>query len=260
VHKRSFRAPLIVAAAVALAACSHSSYLLLDGLHPAVPPSDVKVYSTPPADYEEIAVLQADGRRGDAAVERLKDVAGRLGANGVLIRGAGDQAQAIYVREILVSSISSPSTNPAGEVRVSPPGKGSQTAAPAASKPSSQTAAAEVRASPPAKDSQTTAPVARKPSGQTARKRVVGASFGPHPQGLAVLGIAKNSVAARAGLKVGDLITEIDGRPTAPIYWEYAAALLTSGGNTVTIEVMGRGELVLSFAPAVQAPSTPTPK
>jgi predicted metalloprotease with PDZ domain len=105
---------------------------------------------------------------------------------------------------------------------------------------------------------QAEAPKARKPATRSARKRVVGATFGPHPQGLAVLGIDKNGVAARAGLKVGDLITEINGRETAPIYWEYAAALLTTGGDTVTVKVLGRGEFVLSFAPAAQT-SSPQP-
>jgi len=111
-------------------------------------------------------------------------------------------------------------------------------------------AGGDAQDSPQATATQAEAPNSRKPTGQSVRKRVVGATFGPHPQGLAVLGIDKNGVAARAGLKVGDLITEIDGRETAPIYWEYAAALLTTGGNTVTIKVLGRGEFVLSFAPA----------
>jgi membrane-associated protease RseP (regulator of RpoE activity) len=104
---------------------------------------------------------------------------------------------------------------------------------------------------------QTESPAIRKPASQTAHRRVVGATFGSNPQGLAVLGIDKNGVAARAGLRVGDLITEIDGRATAPIYWEYAAALLTTRGNTVRVKVLGRGELVLSFAPA-SPPSSPS--
>ena len=106
---------------------------------------------------------------------------------------------------------------------------------------------------------QTEAPKVRKPTTPpSAHRRVVGATFGPHPQGLAVLDVDKKGVAARAGLKVGDLITEIDGRATAPIYWEYAAALLTTSGNTVTVKVLGKGELVLSFAPP-SPPPAPNP-
>jgi membrane-associated protease RseP (regulator of RpoE activity) len=250
VNQRPHRARLIAAvaaaAAAALAGCAHTSYLLVAGPRAAVSPADVTVYSTAPASYEEIAVFEADGRGGStfadpqrmsAAVGRLKSEAARLGANGVLIAGGG-AARAIYVRQILVASIAPPPAQAESDTHDSPQATEPQTGAPK---------------TPPQTKS-------RPRVAQSARRRVVGATFGPHPQGLAVLGIDKNGVAARAGLKVGDLITEIDGRATAPIYWEYAAALLTSSGNTVTVKVLGRGELVLSFSPVSRSSSAPPAK
>jgi PDZ domain len=235
-HRARLLAAAAAAAAAALAACSHTSYLLVAGPRAALSPGDVTVYSTPPASYEEIAVFEADSTGGwtstdrgqmSAAVGRLKSEAARLGANGILITGAGEAPRAIYVRQILVASIASPAAHAESDAHDPPQGTGPQAGAPKSG----------------------------KPVAHTTRKRVVGATFGPHPQGLAVLGIDKNGVAARAGLRVGDLITEVDGRATAPIYWEYAMALLTSSGNTVTVKVLGRGELVLSFSPVSRTPS-----
>jgi hypothetical protein len=85
-------------------------------------------------------------------------------------------------------------------------------------------------------------------SGPMNPPRLVGANFGPSPEGLAVISVDKGGVAARAGLKAGDIITHIDGHGTAALYWEYAAARLTQGANTVTVYVLGKGERTLSFA------------
>lgn len=77
--------------------------------------------------------------------------------------------------------------------------------------------------------------------------RVVGATFGPGTQGISVLSVDKNSVAARAGLRAGDLITHISGRDVTGLYWEYAVAYLTTG-KSVSVRLMGRDEeRVLSF-------------
>ena len=60
----------------------------------------MKIYLHPPDKYEEIAVLNSNSRgsfafsqqgRMDAAIERLKSEAARLGANGVLLQSTGDQ-------------------------------------------------------------------------------------------------------------------------------------------------------------------------
>ena len=77
--------------------------------------------------------------------------------------------------------------------------------------------------------------------------RVVGASFGASTMGLSVLQVDKNSVAARAGLKSGDLITQINGRNVAPLYWEIAVALLTSADASVSVRLIGNEERILTF-------------
>ena len=93
----SFRA-LIVLAAAMLAACS-SSYVLVGTARPRISPDQVKLYLHPPAKYEEIALLDsasgwwaftAQGK-SDTVIARLKKEAAKLGANGILLEGVGDQ-------------------------------------------------------------------------------------------------------------------------------------------------------------------------
>lgn len=84
----------------ALAACAPSSHVVVGTVRPAIPPSEVKIYLQPPPAFEEIAVLNASadsmfGSGGQATVdkvmERLKDEAAKLGANGVILEGMSDQ-------------------------------------------------------------------------------------------------------------------------------------------------------------------------
>lgn len=61
----------------------------------------VRVYRTPPPKYEEIAFVNADGAWGkpgfqgsmDMAVSRLRERAGDLGANGVILNDPGENAR-----------------------------------------------------------------------------------------------------------------------------------------------------------------------
>jgi hypothetical protein len=87
-------------AAFALAACAPSSHIVVGTVRPAIPPSEVKIYLQPPPAFEEVAVLNASadsmfGSGGQATVdkviERLKDEAAKLGANGVILEGMSDQ-------------------------------------------------------------------------------------------------------------------------------------------------------------------------
>jgi S1-C subfamily serine protease len=77
--------------------------------------------------------------------------------------------------------------------------------------------------------------------------RVVGASFGPSTIGLSVLRVEKDSVAARAGLRPGDVITHINGRNIVALYWENAVALLTKSDASVSVRLIGREERILAF-------------
>jgi hypothetical protein len=77
-----------------------SSHVLVGETRPAISPDQVKLYVRPPAKYQEIAVLESSSRSSFAvtqqgktnkAIERLKEEAAKLGANGVLLQGTGDQ-------------------------------------------------------------------------------------------------------------------------------------------------------------------------
>jgi hypothetical protein len=89
----------VVLAATTLVGCV-SSHVLVGTPRPPISPDQVKVYLHPPAKYEEIAILESSSRaswsftsqgKTDKVIERLKAEAAKLGANGVLLQGIGDQ-------------------------------------------------------------------------------------------------------------------------------------------------------------------------
>jgi hypothetical protein len=90
---------LALAGAALLCACV-SSHVLVGTPRPPIPPAQVKVYLHPPHKYEEIAVLDTSSRdslaltaqgKTDKVIERLRNEAAKLGANGILLQGIGDQ-------------------------------------------------------------------------------------------------------------------------------------------------------------------------
>jgi hypothetical protein len=90
----------LLAAIAALAGCV-SSHVMIGQARPAITPDQVKVYWHPPEHYEEIALLDTSSRaslhitaqgKTDVVIERLKEEAAKLGANGVLLQGIGDQS------------------------------------------------------------------------------------------------------------------------------------------------------------------------
>ena len=95
----SRRAIASAAALLILSACA-TSHVLTGTPRPPISPAEVKVYSQAPAKYEQIAVIQSSSRasfaftaqgKTDALIERMKDEAAKLGANGILIQGIGDR-------------------------------------------------------------------------------------------------------------------------------------------------------------------------
>lgn len=89
----------IAAALLVLSACA-TSHVLVGTPRPPISPAEVKVYMKPPAKYEQIAVLESSSRaswtfsaqgKTDKVIERMKNEAAKLGANGVLIQGIGDR-------------------------------------------------------------------------------------------------------------------------------------------------------------------------
>ena len=82
-----------------LAGCA-TSHMMIGNPRPPISPSEVKIYLHPPAQYEEIAVIDTSSKdswsftsqgKMDVVVARLKEEAAKLGANGVLLHSEGDQ-------------------------------------------------------------------------------------------------------------------------------------------------------------------------
>ena len=93
---------LIIAVTVAfvLVSCSSTSHVIVGKTRPPILPGDVKVYMKPPARYEEVALLESSSKNSwsitdqgktDKAIQRMKEEAAKLGANGVLLRGVSDR-------------------------------------------------------------------------------------------------------------------------------------------------------------------------
>jgi uncharacterized protein YbjQ (UPF0145 family) len=87
------------ALALALGGCSTSSHVLLGTPRSPIPPEQVRVYTVPPARYEQIASINANSsgslaltgqQNMDKAIERMKAEAAKLGANGILLQGVSD--------------------------------------------------------------------------------------------------------------------------------------------------------------------------
>jgi len=83
-----------------MVACAPSSHIITGTTRAPINPSEVKIYSTPPAHYEEIALLDASSNSAftpggqksiDTVIERLKEQAAQLGANGVILGDVSDR-------------------------------------------------------------------------------------------------------------------------------------------------------------------------
>jgi hypothetical protein len=94
-----FVASIVVVLLISGCNVSRSSHVVVGNRRPPINPENVKIYLHPPARYEEIALVSSDSRNAfasaqslmDSAIQRLKSEAAKLGANGVLLTGAGDQ-------------------------------------------------------------------------------------------------------------------------------------------------------------------------
>jgi hypothetical protein len=79
-----------------------TSHVMMGQARPPISPTEVQVYFHPPAGkYDEIAMLDTSSRGGfgftaqgktDIVLKRLKEEAAKLGANGVLVQGIGEQS------------------------------------------------------------------------------------------------------------------------------------------------------------------------
>lgn len=78
-----------------LAGCV-TSHVMVGQARAPISPDQVRLYSSPPANYEEIAILDSSSEfsfaftgqgKTDVAINRMKEEAAKLGANGIMIRG-----------------------------------------------------------------------------------------------------------------------------------------------------------------------------
>ena len=85
--------------AMLLAACA-SSVVVVGTARPAITPEQVRIYLSPPKRFEEVALLEASSKASfaitdqgkmDAVIGRMKAEAAKLGANGILLRGTGNE-------------------------------------------------------------------------------------------------------------------------------------------------------------------------
>jgi hypothetical protein len=98
---RLIRRACIAAVVGLVGGCAPTSHVLIGTARPAITPAEVKIYSTAPPKFEEIAVLGASNKTlfttggqhsTDKVVGRMQAEAARLGANGLILEGF-DQVQ-----------------------------------------------------------------------------------------------------------------------------------------------------------------------
>lgn len=90
--------PATFVVALLLGGCATTSHVMLGPAMPATMPEQVRVYTTPPAKYREIAVVEAasgpltygEQNKLDSVMAKLRREAAGLGANGILLQGMGN--------------------------------------------------------------------------------------------------------------------------------------------------------------------------
>lgn len=99
IHRHISSIAFLVACATLLVACA-SSAVVIGKVRPAISQEQVKIYLRPPKKFEEIAALESSSKASwsitdqgkmDVVIRRLKDEAAKLGANGVLLQGTGNE-------------------------------------------------------------------------------------------------------------------------------------------------------------------------
>jgi uncharacterized protein YbjQ (UPF0145 family) len=89
---------LVTTVVVSGCTLTRGSHLVIGSTRAPTSPADVRIYTELPAKYEKIAMVSADSRNGfasqqnlsDHAIERLKEEAAKVGANGILLNGFGN--------------------------------------------------------------------------------------------------------------------------------------------------------------------------
>lgn len=91
---------LAVLASLSVTACA-TSHVMVGRARAPIAPDKVQIYlQPPPTHFEEVAQLSTSSQgsfaftaqgKSDAVIKRLKEEAAKLGANGVILQGMGDQ-------------------------------------------------------------------------------------------------------------------------------------------------------------------------
>ncbi|HEY2686104.1 MAG TPA: hypothetical protein VGI93_21520 [Steroidobacteraceae bacterium] len=90
-------------ACAALVACASGAPQMMGAARAPIAPEQVVIYPAPPANYEKIAILTASSKSAftpggqksiDKVVEKLKDQAAKLGANGLILQDFSDRQSA----------------------------------------------------------------------------------------------------------------------------------------------------------------------
>jgi uncharacterized protein YbjQ (UPF0145 family) len=91
--------PSVAVVVLLIAGCSTSAHVLIGTPRPPISPESVRVYLQPPPHYEQIATISGTSQGSmaltsqqnmDKAIERMKQEAAKLGANGILLQGVHD--------------------------------------------------------------------------------------------------------------------------------------------------------------------------
>lgn len=99
-----------------IAACATDSVVMTGSPRPAISPADVKIYSQPPAVFEEIAILNTSKNSAfttggqktvDKVIAGLREQAAKVGANGVILEGFSDRQTGSLGSGVGSSSVSS---------------------------------------------------------------------------------------------------------------------------------------------------------
>lgn len=99
----ALRVSLLAGALLLSVACAPTTQILTGEARPPIAVSEVTLYSTPPPGFQEIAVLTATSKTAfgtggqksvDTVVERLKQQAAKLGANGLILEDFSDRQTA----------------------------------------------------------------------------------------------------------------------------------------------------------------------
>ena len=89
-----------------LTGCASGSSIVTGKVRPETDPATVKLYLKEPLRYEVLGIVEASSRSGlvygaqrkqNQAVEKLKEQAAELGANGVLLTNAGEKTRGVGI-------------------------------------------------------------------------------------------------------------------------------------------------------------------